>query len=275
MLLRYSTSYSTGPKSKGVQENILLPIAVPDHFRIIAHRGASAYAPENTHAAFALTARMGVTEVELDTQLTLDGEIALCHDATLERYGHGPRLVEQMAWHELADLDMGSWYSPFLHAGERMITLDDLFTAYGSAFTYHVEIKGKAVGLPSAVHECIQYHHLREHCFITSFRYDALVAMRRLDADLPLGWLVQQIDDGIVAKAEAIQLYQLCPRASLVTPEQVTLARTVAKEVRAWGLQGESTENHSAELMRLIHHVVDCGCDGMTINWPDWMRHSN
>jgi glycerophosphoryl diester phosphodiesterase len=265
--------YGTQSKTKGIKENTVLPIAVPDHFRIIAHRGASAYAPENTHAAFALAARMGVTEVELDTQLTLDGEIALCHDATLERYGHGPRLVEQMAWQELADLDMGSCFSPFLHAGERMITLDDLFAAYGSSFTYHVEIKGKATGLPTAVQTCIQYHHLRDHCFITSFRYDALVAMRELDADLPLGWLVQRIDDDIVAKAEAIQLYQLCPRASLVTPEQVEQARTVAREVRAWGLQGESTENQSAELIRLIHHVVDCGCDGMTINWPDWVRH--
>src|SRR5690554_4570511 len=123
---------------------MVLPIPVPPHFRIIAHRGASAYAPENTHAAFSLTKRMGVTEGELDTQLTLDGTIALCHDGTLERYGHGPRVVEQMEWAELAELDMGSWFSPFLFGGERMITLDDLFATYSTDFTYHVEIKGKA-----------------------------------------------------------------------------------------------------------------------------------
>jgi glycerophosphoryl diester phosphodiesterase len=252
----------------------VLPIPVPANFRIIAHRGASAYAPENTHAAFALTEQMGVTEIELDTQLTLDGEIALCHDSTLERYGHGPQVVEQMQWGELASLDMGSWYSPFLYAGERMITLDDLFATYGSTFTYHVEVKGKAKGLPAAVHASIQRHQLRQHCFITSFSYDSLVAMRQLDATLPLGWLIQLIDADKVAQAKALNLYQLCPIAKSVTSEHVQVARTVVSEVRAWGLQGETTHNHSADLIDLIHNVVDSGCDGMTINWPDWVRHA-
>jgi glycerophosphoryl diester phosphodiesterase len=252
----------------------MLPIPVPARFRIIAHRGASAYAPENTHAAFELTARMGVTEIELDTQLTQDGEIAVCHDLILERYGHGPRVVEEMHWAALSGLDMGSWFSPFLHAGERMITLDDLFATYSTSFTYHVEIKGKAAGLPAAVHAAIQRHHLRDQCVVTSFRYDALVAMRQLDADLRLGWLVQEIDADIVAQAKAIGLYQLCPIAKSVSVEQVTQARETVSEVRAWGLQGESIRNHAAEVIHLIHQVVGCGCDGMTINWPDWVRHA-
>ena len=250
----------------------MLPIAVPDNFRIIAHRGASAYAPENTHAAFALTQRMGVTEVELDTQLTLDGETALCHDNTLARYGHGQRVVEQMTWRELAALDMGSWFAPFLFGGERMITLDDLFTTYGTGFIYHVEIKGKAAALPAAVYECMKRNQLRDHCIVTSFNYDALVAMRGLDNDLPLGWLVQAIDSDIMARANDLRLFQLCPRAKNVTAAQVTQARSVVQEIRAWGLQGETVGNHHAELIALIEWVVKCGCDGMTINWPDWVR---
>jgi glycerophosphoryl diester phosphodiesterase len=255
------------------KECAVLPIPVPSSFRIIAHRGASAYAPENTHAAFALTQRMGVTEVELDTQLTLDGEIALCHDGTLERYGHGDRVVEQMEWSELASLDMGSWFSPFLFAGERMITLDDLFATYGTAFTYHVEIKGKAAALPAAVHRSIERHQLRDHCFITSFSYDALVAMRQVDSGIRMGWLIQGIDEDAIAKAKRLNLYQLCPVAKLVTAAHVQQARQVVSEVRAWGLQGETIRHHSAELISLIHQVVDNGCDGMTINWPDWARH--
>ncbi len=250
----------------------MLPIQVPSHFHIIAHRGASAYTPENTHAAFELTKRMGVTEIELDTQLTLDGEIALCHDSTLERYGHGPRVVEQMQWAELASLDMGSWFSPFLFAGERMITLEDLFSTYNTSFIYHVEIKGKAVDLPAAVYASIQRHALRDHCIVTSFNYDSLVAMRKLDADLPLGWLVQKVDADIIAQANAIRLYQLCPIANGISAVQVAQARTVVKEVRAWGLYGATIRHHNAELIALIQQVVACGCDGMTINWPDWVR---
>jgi glycerophosphoryl diester phosphodiesterase len=250
----------------------LLPIPVPANFRIIAHRGASAYAPENTHAAFALTRRMGVTEVELDTQLTLDGAIALCHDTTLQRYGHGPRVVEQMHWDDLATLDMGSWFSPFLFAQERMITLDGLFATYGTAFTYHVEIKGKAASLPAAVHAAIQQHNLAGHCIVTSFRYDALAAMRAIDSSIRMGWLVQSLDAEVMAKANALHLYQLCPMAKSVTADHVTQARAVVKEVRAWGLQGETIANHNAELIALIHQVSGAGCDGMTINWPDWVR---
>lgn len=252
----------------------MLPINVPPSFRIIAHRGASAYAPENTHAAFELTKRMGVTEVELDTQLTVDGEIALCHDGTLERYGHGPLAVEEMRWEQLAALDMGSWFSPFLFGGERMITLDDLFTTYGGDFVYHVEVKGKAAQLPAAVYACIQKHGMADNCVVTSFNYEQLVAMRELDSKLPLGWLVQGIDAETIAKANAIRLFQLCPRANTVTAVHVAQARTVVREVRAWGLQGATLRNHNAELIALIRQILACGCDGMTINWPDWVRAS-
>jgi glycerophosphoryl diester phosphodiesterase len=254
---------------------IVLPIPVPPTFRIIAHRGASAYAPENTFAAFDLAQRMGVTEVELDTQLTVDGKIALCHDGTLERYGHGARVVEQMQWDELAALDMGSWFSPFLFANERMITLDDLFEKHTRNFTYHVEIKGKAAELPAAVHASIERHNLRDHCIITSFRYDALVAMRELDSTIRMGWLIREIDDEAIEKAKALNLYQLCPIAKAVNADMVAQARQVVSEVRAWGLQGETISRHNAELIDLIHQVVDSGCDGMTINWPDWVRHTS
>jgi glycerophosphoryl diester phosphodiesterase len=167
---------------------------------------------------------------------------------------------------------MGSWFSPFLFAGERMITLDDLFATYGGDFTYHVEVKGKADALPAAVYACIERHNMRTRCFVTSFRHDALVAMRELDSTLRLGWLVQEINAETIAKAGALQLYQLCPIAKSVSAAQVAQARTVVKEVRAWGLQGATVGNHHAELIALIQQVLECGCDGMTINWPDWVR---
>jgi glycerophosphoryl diester phosphodiesterase len=252
----------------------MLPIEVPRHFRIIAHRGASAYAPENTEPAFALAQRMGVTEVELDTQLTVDGKIVLCHDGTLARYGHGTRVVETMRWDELAALDMGAWFSPFLYGGARPMTLLDLLARYGDAFVYHVELKGKAPGLPAAVHAAISAHGLWDRCVITSFQIEALAAMRELDATVRLGWLVRTIDPETIAKARELALFQLCPFAGTVTPAQVTAARQVTPEVRAWGVNGETVAGQSSEVITLIRRVLDAGCDGMTINWPDWVRHA-
>lgn len=251
-----------------------LPIPVPRSFRIIAHRGASAYAPENTLAAFELAERMGVVDVELDTQLTTDGVVAICHDGTLARYGHGQRRVEEMSWAELAALDMGSWFSPFLFAGMRMTRLDQLFAHFGARLTYHIELKGHAPALAAAVHHLIEEHHLAEKCYITSFAFDALVAMRRESPSLRLGWLVRAIDDEIMNQAQALQLFQLCPQASAVTAEMVTRARAVVADVRAWGIQGETVAQQSAQIIALIEHVRDSGCDGTTINWPDWVRHT-
>ena len=250
-----------------------LPIVVPPQFRIIAHRGASAYAPENTMAAFELAARMGVTEVELDVQLTQDGQLALCHDTTLDRYGHGPRVVEEMTWPELAAQDMGSWFSPFLYGGEPMIRLNDLFTRFGADLTYHVELKGRAPGLAAATHRVITRFGLAGRCIVTSFSFDALAAMRAQSATMRLGWLVQQIDADSMDRARELDLYQLCPDAAHVTPEMVPRARAVVAEVRTWGLLGADVRNQAATVQALIRRTVDAGCDGMTINWPDWVAN--
>ncbi len=250
----------------------MLPIRVPSAFRIIAHRGASAYAPENTRAAFDLAVRMGITEIELDTQLTTDGEIVLCHDTTLARYGHGPQVVETMAWADLAALDMGSWFSPFLFGGEHPLTLDQLFAAYGDAFVYHVEIKGKASDLPAAVHAAIRRHDLAAQTIVTSFDLASLLAMRKLDAMIRLGWLTGEIDDDALTAAQTARLYQLCPDAATVTAAQVAQARTVVPEVRAWGIQGTTVHAWAAEVTARIEQVLAAGCDGMTINWPDWVQ---
>lgn len=251
-----------------------LPLTVPARFRIIAHRGASAYVPENTLAAFQLAYDMGVTEIETDVQLTPDGVVVLCHDRTLARYGHGARVVEATPWAELATLDMGSWFSPHLHHDKRMLTLSDLFAAFGDKLVYHVELKGQATpaALAAATHRTITEHHRQDACIITSFAYDSLQAMVQVDPTLRLGWLVQTIDAATIAQAQALNLYQLCPRADLVTSAMVAQARPVVTEVRAWGLLGTTTAGQAAEVQAMIQNVLTTGCDGMTINWPDWVR---
>ena len=249
-----------------------LPVTVPPTFRIIAHRGASAYVPENTLAAFQLALDMGVTEIETDVRLTSDGVAVLCHDDNLARYGHGDLTVEALSWAQLATLDMGSWFSPHLHHDKRLLTLDALFAHFGDRLTYHVELKGKTPGLAAATQAIITQHGLADHCFITSFADDALVAMQGVDRTMRLGWLVTEINAETLAGSQALGLFQLCPRADKVTAEAVAQASTIVTEVRAWGLQGNKAEQ-GADVQKLIHTVLAAGCDGMTINWPDWVRH--
>jgi glycerophosphoryl diester phosphodiesterase len=97
---------------------------------VIAHRGASAYAPENTLPAIDKAAKLGFTWVENDVQRTKDGELVVLHDDSLQRTtnvedvfpGRAPWKVRDFTAAEIARLDAGSWYSP-AYAGARVPTL--------------------------------------------------------------------------------------------------------------------------------------------------------
>ncbi len=108
---------------------------------VIAHRGASAYAPENTLAAFALAAEMGADWFELDCTLTKDGEVIVIHDDTIDRTTGAEGVVAEMTLSELKRYDVGSWFDPKF-AGERLPTLGEaLDLAKEKRIGVYVEIK--------------------------------------------------------------------------------------------------------------------------------------
>lgn len=106
----------------------------------IAHRGASGTAPENTLAAFAAALDLGVDAVELDCQLSADGELVVIHDETLERTTSGLGPVGARTWAELAELDAGSWRARRFR-GERIPRLADVLDLVAGRAVVNVEIK--------------------------------------------------------------------------------------------------------------------------------------
>ena len=244
------------------------PIPVPEHFRIIAHRGASAYAPENCLPAFELARQMGALEVEIDAQLAADGVVVLCHDDTLQRYGHGDQAVEELTAAALLSLDMGSWFSPFLYRNTPMATFEQVAREFADDFIFHIELKGKATDLPARVFSTIEACGLTERSVVTSFSWEQLERMREVSSRCRLGWLVHEFDREVIDRAARLNLFQLCPPARAVTEQLVELGHGVVEEVRVWGMSGKVMEVRS-----LIETVVDCGSDGMTIDWPDWATH--
>lgn len=92
--------------------------------KVIGHRGAKAYAPENTLASIHTAADMGIEWVELDVKLTRDGEPIIMHDETLERTTNGIGNVADMKLEDIRELDAGSWYAESF-AGEKIPTLED------------------------------------------------------------------------------------------------------------------------------------------------------
>jgi glycerophosphoryl diester phosphodiesterase len=107
---------------------------------VIAHRGASAYAPENTLAAFRLAREMDADWFELDCTLAAGGEPVVIHDATLDRTTDGAGRVAETPLGTIRALDAGSWFDPRF-AGERVPTLAEALAAADDAIGVYVEIK--------------------------------------------------------------------------------------------------------------------------------------
>ena len=243
-----------------------LPLTVPSGFRIIAHRGASGYAPENTLAAFKLARKMGAKELEFDLQFSKDRQIVVCHDRALDRYGYPGLSVAELTLMELRDLDMGSWFSPFLYGGEKIPTLEDILSEFAEGFTLHAEIKEPSPGLGTAILDALDRHGAQDRTIVTSFDFDALAEIRALDPDRRVGWLVRTggFNGDNVARAAEAGFHQLCPIASETTVQLVRQAHRSLPEIRA----------HSVKSADDIVQAVESGCDGMTINWPDWLTHA-
>jgi glycerophosphoryl diester phosphodiesterase len=141
---------------------------------IIAHRGASADAPENTLAAFALAQAQGADGIELDVQFSADGELVVMHNFTLERTTNGQGFVRNFTLAELRALDAGE--------GQSIPTLDEVFETLGPRFLYNVELKTAVFrdnGLAAAVADRIQAHCLEQNTVVSSFNPWAVRWARR------------------------------------------------------------------------------------------------
>ena len=225
---------------------------------VIAHRGASSYAPENTLAAFDLALQLGVRHIELDVALTSDSHTVVVHDDKVDRTTNGCGLVTSHTLAALRELDAGSWFGAQF-AGERIPILDEVLARYNGRAHIHIEIKGKSPSLSQRTADLIRKHGMETQVTITSFQSVRLEEMRACAPELPMGWLVRDINDSIIAQAHAIGVTQLCPRADTVTPELVHRLHAEGFVARAWGV---STEE-------LMQRAVEAGVDGMTVNFPD------
>jgi glycerophosphoryl diester phosphodiesterase len=107
---------------------------------VIAHRGASAYAPENTLASFAKSIELEADWFELDVQLTKDGQVVVIHDGNLERVAGVKKSVAEMTLEEIKQVDVGSRFSKEF-AGERIPTFDEALALMKNRTGVYVELK--------------------------------------------------------------------------------------------------------------------------------------
>ncbi len=194
--------------------------------RIISHRGASGYAPENTLVSLRKAADLGARWVEFDVHLTRDNVAILLHDDTLDRTtnGHGP--IQKMNWRDLAELDAGNWYSPAF-AGEPVPELGAVIELLGElGLGANLEIK------PSPGAETITGFRVAEQLrsewpehlpppLLSSFRIDSLHAARAAAPEIDRALLVTGIPGDWEQRMQTAECTAIhCDHAPL-TPDRV------------------------------------------------------
>jgi glycerophosphoryl diester phosphodiesterase len=241
-------------------------LAIPRPFHVIAHRGASTFAPENTLPAFARALEIGVVEVELDVQLSSDSVPVLFHDDTLDEKTPLHGSVREHSAEALTRADIGLWFDhahpdrPQRWAGTRLTTLPVVFAAFGAKLYYHVEIKDELEETPAKVLAAVAAARLAERVMLTSFRRNQLERARRLAPNVPVCWLLRSpLPEQLDAAREA-GFAMVGVRASEITRELVQAAHARGLQIRAFGVESSEVAMERALLS---------GCNGMTLDVPE------
>lgn len=223
---------------------------------IIGHRGASANAPENTLAAFAQALHQGADGVELDVQLSADGQLVVFHDDDVTRMTSGRGKVADLTLAELRQLTMAE--------DQTIPTLDEVLQRFDRELLYNIEVKDfgwRNRGTETAVAATILAHQLEEQVLVSSFNP---LALRRLRAVLPPriplalirggGWLKYGywLADGAADH----------PHYSLVDGAYMTWAKKQGYLVNVW------TVDAPEEAQRLMA----LGVNGIITNKPGFIR---
>ena len=170
---------------------------------IVAHRGASHDAPENTLAAFRLAWEQGADAIEGDFFLTKDGEIVCTHDKVTGRLNAEKRKMEvaKSTLAELQSLDVGSWKGE-RWKGERMPTLRDVFKLVPDGKRILVEVKCGAEILPALKKEIRACELRPEQIIIISFQKDVIRAAKRSLPEIKAFWLTSFKENKETGKVE-------------------------------------------------------------------------
>ncbi len=223
---------------------------------IIAHRGASAYAPENTLAAFCLAQEQGADAIELDAKLSLDGAVVVIHDQTVDRTTGGKGEVRKLTLGQLKALDAGQFFSSRF-AGEPIPTLEEVFEAVGRRLLINVELTNYASpgdGLVDQVVELVRRFGLEERVMFSSFHPLNLMRARSKLPEVPVAILALPGRAGWWARSaflRSISPELVNPYYSDATGSYIQRQHESGRKVNAW------TVNDPADLDRLVKDGVD------------------
>ncbi|OGS38180.1 MAG: hypothetical protein A2506_02110 [Elusimicrobia bacterium RIFOXYD12_FULL_66_9] len=229
---------------------------------VVAHRGASGHAPENTLASFSRALEMGARAIELDVHLTTDHELVVAHDDDLRRCGRDRRRLKALHWDEAAGVDVGAWFDKRF-AGERLPRLDEVYGLVPPSVELHVEIKHGSRVYPGIEERVVDLIHKRgalSRTLVSSFDHEALYMVRSLDEKVRLGYLL-----GLTTLKTAVREMQEISAESL----NCSMRQTNARLVKAAHDRGFKVLVYTVNTPADRDRLARLGVDGVFTNYPE------
>ncbi|MCC5791580.1 MAG: glycerophosphodiester phosphodiesterase [Legionellaceae bacterium] len=234
---------------------------------LIAHRGASAYAPENTIAAFDKAVVMGARMLEFDVMLSEDGEPFVIHDERLKRTSNGRGKVGEVSAEYLQSLDAGSWFSRQFK-GEPIPHLKQVLQwLIFAGIQANIEIKpfpGTASQTAIAVMSCLNRFWPPNQTLplISSFDWSVLQLCRRLAPETPLALLMHDWQQHWLAEAESLQVSSVHLNRKILTRERAQLIKS----------KGYQLAVYTVNRRRQAQKYFDWGVDAIFSDYPDLLK---
>ncbi|MGA2681417.1 MAG: glycerophosphodiester phosphodiesterase family protein [Candidatus Bathyarchaeia archaeon] len=214
----------------------------------IGHRGARAYAPENTLASFRKALEIGVDAVELDVRKTKDNQLVVIHDADVKRTTNGEGLVSELTLKEIKEFSS--------EGGEKIPTLEEALDFLDKKVKVFVELKED--GIEKQVLSVVHDRNLEKNVVVVSFLEDALRKVRELDGDIETGLIYAKHKNPLKAALDLKANY-LVALYRFVHTANVEKAHENGLKVVVW------TINNPEE----VELYAKKGVDGITSDKPD------
>lgn len=233
--------------------------------KVWAHRGASAYAPENTIPAFKMAVEMGADGVELDVHMSADGKLMVCHDEKVDRTSNGTGRIVDMTCQELKTLDFSNGIAGY--ANVRIPTLKEVYGLLKpTSLTVNVEIKSDVVvyyGIWDEVVKLEREMGMQGRIIYSSFNHFVLMKVRELDPTAKIGLLYSEgmVDPWVYANylhADAVHPHYLAAQA----PGVIDGCKKNGVAVHPWTCNDEKS----------IRELAAVGVEAVITNYPDLAR---
>ncbi|QGQ48254.1 glycerophosphodiester phosphodiesterase [Metabacillus sediminilitoris] len=238
----------------------------------VAHRGASAYAPENTIAAFDKAVEMKADYIEIDVQRSKDGELVLIHDTTVDRTTDGTGKVGDLTFEELKSLDAGSWKGEEF-TGEKIPTFDEILDRYHGKIGILIELKAPELypGIEESVAQELKERNLDKpqngKIIIQSFNFESMKLTNELLPNVPIGVLTGSPLDTTKEALEEFSTYAdyFNPHYGIVTKDLVNQVHTLGMKISSWTVRSQEAADFLFEM----------GVDAIITDYPDYVDPRN